>query len=43
MSYSPWGHKEWDMTEQLMLSLTLFGSITLLLTDVETKVYSVSR
>ena len=20
--YSPWGHKEWDMTERLLLSLT---------------------
>ena len=21
MGYSPWGHKEWDMAEELMLSL----------------------
>ena len=23
MGYSPWGHKQWDMTERLTLSLSL--------------------
>ena len=26
--YSPWGHKEWDMTERLHFSLSLFSILS---------------
>ena len=35
MGYSPWGHKELDMTEQLTLSLTSFKLLNLCLSVKE--------
>ena len=37
MGLSPWGHKDWDMTELLMLSLTFHSGLPVCLLPLETR------